>query len=216
MRLLNAQDSTEFVKAQADGEYDGSVKGQFIRKSIFIFPEIERNKIYILELTCENYELLYLDMDPTSISDRVNNMNLGKIYMIRKAKMLGEVVVRASKVMFYNKGDTIIYNADAFVLAEGSMLDALIRQIPGVELKDGGQIYVNGKYVENLLLNGQDFFKGNRQMMLDNLGAYTLKNIAVYERQDELDKILGKDFGERHLSMDVRLKRNIIKGCSQT
>lgn len=212
VRLLNAQDSTELVHAEADGEYDGPVKGQFIRKSIFIFPEVDRNKKYILEFTRENYEPLYLNIDPASISDRVDNMNLGKIYMKRKAKMLDEIVVKASKVIFYNKGDTIIYNADAFVLAEGSMLDALIRQMPGVELKDGGKIYVNGKYVENLLLNGQDFFKGNHQMMLDNLGAYTVKNIAVYERQDEMDKIMGKDFGERHLSMDVRLKKEYNQG----
>ena len=179
VRLLNAQDSTELVQTKADGEYNGPVRGQLVRKSIFIFPEVERNKKYILELTRENYEPLYLDIDPARASNRVDNMNLGKVYMKRKAKMLDEVVVKASKVMFYNKGDTIIYNADAFVLAEGSMLDALIRQMPGVELKDGGQIYVNGRYVENLLLNGQDFFKGNQQMMLDNLGAYTVKNIIA-------------------------------------
>ena len=212
VRLLNAQDSTELVQTKADGEYDGPIRGQLVRKSIFIFPEVERNERYILEFTRENYEPLYLDLDPATVSSRVGNMNLGKIYMRRMAKMLDEVVVKASKVMFYNKGDTVIYNADAFVLAEGSMLDALIRQMPGVELKDGGQIYVNGKYVENLLLNGQDFFKGNHQMMLDNLGAYTVKNIAVYERQDEMDKIMGKDFGERHLSMDVRLKKEYNQG----
>lgn len=145
VRLLNAQDSTELVQTKADGEYDGPVRGQLVRKSIFIFPEVERNKRYILEFTRENYEPLYLDLDPATVSSRVGNMNLGKIYMRRMAKMLDEVVVKASKVMFYNKGDTVIYNADAFVLAEGSMLDALIRQMPGVELKDGGQIYV-GKF----------------------------------------------------------------------
>lgn len=212
VRLLNAQDSTELVQAKADGEYDGPIKGMFVRKSIFIFPEVERNKKYILELTRENYEPLYLDIDPATVSDRVGKMNLGKIYLKRKAKVLDEVVVKASKVMFYHKGDTLIYNADAFVLAEGSMLDALIRQMPGVELKEGGEIYVNGRYVENLLLNGKDFFKDNRQMMLDNLGAYTVKSIAVYERQDDMDKIMGKDFGERHLSMDVRLKKEYNQG----
>lgn len=58
---------------------------------------------------------------------------------------------------FYTRKDTLVFNADAFQLAEGSMLDALIRQLPGVELKDDGRIYVNGKYVESLLLNGEDF-----------------------------------------------------------
>ena len=76
----------------------------------------------------------------------------------------------ATKVKFYNKGDTLVFNADAFELAEGSMLDALVSQLPGVELKKNGQIYVNGRFVENLLLNGKDFFKGDNSIMLDNLG----------------------------------------------
>ncbi len=211
-RLLNAPDSTVVVETNAEGEFDGPVKGQFVRKSIFFFFDIDRTKKYILELTRSDYEPIFLEIDPTTLSNRVDNMNLGKIYMKRVPKMLNEVVVKASKVMFYNKGDTVIYNADAFVLAEGSMLDALIRQMPGVELKEGGEIYVNGRYVENLLLNGKDFFKGNKQMMLDNLGAYTVKNIAVYERQDEMDQIMGNDYGTKHLSMDVRLKKEYNQG----
>lgn len=67
--------------------------------------------------------------------------------------------MKASKVKFYNRGDTLVYNADAFNLAEGSMLDALIQQLPDVELKDNGNIYVNGKYVEELLLNGKHFWR---------------------------------------------------------
>ena len=45
-------------------------------------------------------------------------------------------------------------------------------------------------------------------MMLDNLGAYTFKNITVYERQDEMDKIMGNDYGD----MDVRLKKEYNQG----
>ena len=210
--LLNAQDSTLIAETNAEGEFNGPVKGQLVRKSIFFFFDIDRSKKYLLELTHADYEPVFLEIDPATLSNRVDMMNLGKIYMRRMPKMLDEVVVKASKVMFYNKGDTIIYNADAFVLAEGNMLDALIRQMPGVELKEGGEIYVNGQYVENLLLNGKDFFKGNRQMMLDNLGAYTVKNIAVYERQDDMDRIMGKDYGEKHLSMDVRLKKEYNQG----
>ena len=78
--------------------------------------------------------------------------------MRRSVKELAEVTVKATMVKFYNKGDTLVYNAGAFKLADGSMLDALIRQLPDVELKDDGRIYVRGQYVENLLLNGKDFF----------------------------------------------------------
>ena len=212
VKLLNASDSTICVEAIADGERETGVGKESVRMSMFTISDIARSGKYILKITHADYQSLYLDIDPASLSKRANKMELGKLYLKRKTKTLNEVVVKASKVMFYNKGDTIIYNADAFVLAEGSMLDALIRQMPGVELKENGQIFVNGRFVENLLLNGKDFFKGNRQMMLDNLGAYTVKDIAVYERQDEMDRIMGADYGRKQLSMDVRLKKEYNQG----
>ena len=74
--------------------------------------------------------------------------------------MLDEVVVKATKIKMVQHGDTIIYNADAFPLEEGSMLDALVRQLPGAKLSSDGEITVNGEKVEELTLNGKDFFKG--------------------------------------------------------
>ena len=129
----------------------------------------------------------------------------------RKSKQLNEVSVTASKVMFYYKGDTLIYNADAFVLAEGSMLDGLISQMPGVELKRNGEIKVNGKKVSNLLLNGKDLFNGNRQLMLENLAAYTVKDIAVYDKVNFESEVLGINVGKQFV-MDVRLKRQYKHG----
>lgn len=131
----------------------------------------------------------------------------------RKApEQLKEVTVTASKVMFYHKGDTLIYNADAFVLAEGSMLDALITQLPGVELKSDGRIFCNGRFVDNLLLNGRDLFNGNNELMLENLAAYTVKNIAVYDKLGRDSKLLGFDAGDKKYVMDVRLKRQYANG----
>lgn len=120
---------------------------------------------------------------------------------------LGEASVTATRVVFYQKGDTLVYNADALALAEGSMLDALIRQLPGVELKEGGQIYVNGRYVEQLLLNGKDFFDSDRQLMLDNLPSFMVKNVAVYEKESDLNKHAGRNLEEKKLVMDVNLKK---------
>ena len=134
------------------------------------------------------------------------------MYLSKSAVKLKDVVVTATKVKFYNKGDTLVYNADAFQLAEGSMLDALIDQLPGVEMKEGGRIYVNGKFVENLTLNGRDFFGGNHQLLLENLGAYTVKDIAVYDKLGERSKFAGVALpGDKQFTMDVRLKKEYLE-----
>ncbi len=135
------------------------------------------------------------------------------VYLVRKKiKRLDEVTVTASKVMFYNKGDTLVFNADAFVFAEGSSLDAIIEQLPGVELRKNGQIFVNGKFIDRLLLNGKDLFNGQNQLMLENLPAYTVKDIAVYDQQGRTSKLMGQNTGDTKHVMDVRLKRQYRTG----
>lgn len=125
-----------------------------------------------------------------------------------RAKELKEITVTASKVKFYHRGDTLVYNADAFLLAEGSMLDALIRQLPGVELTSDGKIYVQGRYVESLLLNGKDFFKGDNSVLLENLPAYTVKELKVYDKYGKLSELTGLQLSnDSHFVMDVHLKR---------
>lgn len=95
---------------------------------------------------------------------------------------LGDAKVQSSRIKFYHKGDTLVFNADAFNLAEGSMLEALIDALPGVELKRNGEILVNGRRVDELFLNGKDFFRGDRLVLLENLPAYMVKDVKVYER----------------------------------
>lgn len=92
------------------------------------------------------------------------------------------------------------------------MLDALIEQLDGVELKDDGRIFVNGKYVESLLLNGKDFFKGDRRVMLDNLPAYMVDKVKVYEKGSEMASVTGRKEYDKPLVVDVNLKRQYLKG----
>ena len=124
-----------------------------------------------------------------------------------KQHVIDGVTIKATKVKFYHKGDTLVYDADAFQTAEGSMLDALIKQLPGVELDDNGQIFVNGKKVESLLLNGENFFKGNNQIMLENLPAFMVKTVKTYEKTGMLSQMAGRDMGDKEFVMDINLKK---------
>lgn len=126
--------------------------------------------------------------------------------------MLKEVVVKATKVKMVYKGDTLVYNADAFNLPQGSMLDDLIKQLPGAQLKDNGEIYINGRKVDYLTLNGKEFFKGNNKAMLENMPYYTVKNLQVYDKRTEKSEYLGYNAEKKDYVMDVTLKREYSKG----
>lgn len=178
--------------------------------SRFVIPVSFRSGEYIIRLTNPQYQTATKQFK-IKVKKHDIDYIIGEIKMRRKpiirTQELGEVTITATKIKFYNKGDTLIYNADAFNLAEGSMLDALVEQLPGVELKRDGRILVNGKQVESVLLNGKDFFKGDNTVLLDNLPGYTVKNVKFYDKKSERSEGLDINLNDGRFVMDVNLKR---------
>lgn len=133
---------------------------------------------------------------------------------MRKVREIGlsEVTVTATRVKMYYKGDTLVYKADAFQLPDGSMLDALIRRLPGVTMNKDGKIFVNGRKVEELLLRSRSFFRGNNKVLLENLPYYAVKDVKVYEQQSDRSRALGFDIDPKKFVMDVSLKSEYNRG----
>ena len=177
----------------------------------FYVPKKEAQ--YILKLSKEGYETLYKDItyEPRG-NKRIVIFEKTYLKYAPKERVLGAATVTATRVKFYTKKDTVVFNADAFEMAEGSMLDALIKQLPGVELRDNGQIYVNGRFVESLLLNGENFFDKDRNVMLENLPSYMVNNVKVYERLGEKSRLMKRDMDDKSYVMDINLKKHYSIG----
>ena len=215
MEMLDAA-STVLQTAVAKRHYIGSsADGQIFDwdTSDFSFTVPAVPAKYIFRISYVGHRTTYVDYKLERIGRREHERALPPLYLAPVSTTLPEVPVTASRVKFYYKGDTIIYNADAFILAEGSMLDALIGQLPGVELKRDGRIYHEGKFVDDLLLNGKQFFSKDRKLMLENLPAYTVKEIAIYDKQTDENEWLGiKDRQTQRHVIDVRLKKEFMIG----
>ena len=166
---------------------------------------------YIIKAEKEGYDVCYMNCELRSTRE-----DYIKVKEIRMTKIveheLKEVTVVASKVKMVMKGDTIVYNANAFNLAEGNMLDALIARLPGAKLEKDGRIYVNGRFIQTLLVNGQEFFSGNPKLALENLPAYTVNNIKVYNKAGTKSRLMQRNMGDNTYVMDVRLKRQYATG----
>ena len=147
--------------------------------------------------------------------DAADDIKPEPIMLKRAPRTLREATVTATKVMMVMKGDTIVYNADAFELAEGSMLDQLISRLPGVKLNAGGVITVNGNRVSNLLIDGKDFFNGDANVALENLPAYMVKNVKSYQKAPDNAYLTRKD-NKPHADdpwvIDVTLKKEYHQG----
>lgn len=180
------------------------------RKANLMIDSIPRNGGF-LYVTHEGYYPLYVPLPrlgPRESYSMIKPIRLTRVPFF-KPKELDEVTVTASRVKMIVKGDTITYNADAFSLAQGSMLDGLIDQLPGAELKSDGRIFINGEFVQDLLVNGDNFFKGDPKIALENLPAYMVKDIKVFHRNDFNE---DKPLKDLPLVMDVRLKKQFQAG----
>lgn len=211
---LLAEDSTVLVKGTA-AYWRLNSRGKSQDLSSVVVPVVRSGK-YLLRVAAPGYETLYHPMSVrlTRRSDRLEAapVYLRKLARSERQRELGEAVVQATKIKMVMKGDTVVYNADAFQLSQGSMLDALIEQLPGAELSDDGVITVNGRRVSSLLVNGKDFFRGDPRVALDNLPAYMVDKVKVYEQTSDLDRFRGLDPIDKPLVMDVGLKREYAVG----
>lgn len=208
---LMTSDSIVIATTMAYGESRNN--DDVTKYATYSFTVPKRDAAYILKCSHAGYATSYMSVTVDKLRRRETTRNLPPLLLREEATMLEGVTVSATKVKFYYRGDTVVYNADAFVLSEGSMLDALVRQLPGVELKENGDIYHNGKLVESLLLNGKDFFKSDKSVMLDNLPTYTVKQVEVYDKQGEASEFVGRKLqGDLSYVMDIKLKKEYSIG----
>lgn len=211
MVYLLSKDSTVIDSCHAQVFFQSDDKSWYSSDFHFNIPQAQAT--YIFKARMGGYETGYMEYTISNLHRREFNRQLPPLYLLEVGRMLKEVTVTASQVMFYHRGDTVVYNASAFQLAEGNMLDALVKQLPGVELKSDGRIYHNGKFVESLLLNGKEFFKGDNRVMLDNLPAYTVKQIEFYDKYGEKSEFLGQQLeADKGYVMNVKLKKEYSIG----
>ena len=140
------------------------------------------------------------------------NVPMGTISLAPDAIMLkgATVTAHASKVTL--KADTFIYNANAFRTPEGSVVEELVKRLPGAEVSDDGSIKINGKEVKKILVDGKEFMTGDTKTAMKNLPTNIIDRIKAYDRQSDLARVSGIEDGEEETVLDFGIKAGMNKG----
>ena len=123
------------------------------------------------------------------------SLALGDITLETDAVQLKEAVVTANIPKMVIKDDTVVYNADAFRVPEGSVIEALVEALPGAKIDDNGGITINGKSVRKFKLDGRDFMTGNNDAVMKNLPSYVIDKVKAYDEKSDLSRMTGVDDG---------------------
>lgn len=191
-------------------ERDGNSTGYLDKNSgaVFNLKISSSFQDVVLIVSASGYDSVKKNIHIDSEKKRID---VGTINLLpaMKQRNLNEATVTATKIKMYYKGDTLVYNADAFNVLKNESLRKLVLQLPNTKIEEG-VIYVNGKPIESLLFSGKDFFNGNIDAALDRLPAYIVSKLKVYDKQGELSELTGRDMHDKQYVMDVHLKREYL------
>lgn len=143
---------------------------------------------------------------------RAQNLDLGNIRMATDEFMLKDAVVSANVPQVVVKKDTLLFNPEAFRTPEGSAIEELIKRIPGADIDEDGNITINGKQVEKILLDGKEFMLGDIETALKNIPVSIIQNVKFYDQQSDESRITGIDDGNKETVLDFTVKKGMNRG----
>ena len=178
-------------------------------EGVFKFPSVKKGK-YKLSISYVGYISKDVDLDLTDKKDK--EVDMGYITMTTDAVMLKEAVVTAQAAQVQVRGDSLVFNPDAYRLPPGSALEDLIKRLPGATIDEDGTVKINGKEVSKILVDGKEFFINDKNVALKNLPTNIIDNIKSYDRKSDLSRITGIDDGEEETVLDLTVKKGMNNG----
>lgn len=163
---------------------------------------------YILKCTSVGYTTFTRNVTVS----KGGNLALGRLTMKPDAIMLKEAVVVGQAAKVTLKEDTFVYNASAYRTPEGSVVEELVKRLPGAQIDDDGKITMNGKEVKKILVDGKEFMTGDTKTALKNLPTSIIDKIKTYDEKSDLAKVTGIDDGEEQTVLDFGIKKGMNKG----
>ena len=134
------------------------------------------------------------------------------IFMSGSNVRLSTAFIDARSIPVAIKGDTLIYNPNAFKTKNNAVVEDLLKKLPGIQVDRDGNITAQGERVTKVLVNGKEFFGNDPTKATRNLDAMTLEKIEVLDRRSDDAEFTGVDDGNREKVINLVLRKGAKKG----
>jgi len=139
-------------------------------------------------------------------------LNLGQLRMNIQLKELDEVLVIAERPPVVFRKDTIEFNANAFKTLPSALVEDLLRKFPGVEVDASGNITVNGRKANRMLVDSKEFFGTDPKVASRNLPANIIDRVQITDDKEQMDRNPDLPLSETGVVINLKLKKSIKKG----
>ncbi|NQZ75263.1 MAG: carboxypeptidase-like regulatory domain-containing protein [Ekhidna sp.] len=160
---------------------------------------LDKGRVYELQVTFVGFvpvkQLISLDEKPTDPY---------MVIMKEAINALDQVTV-VTEMPVIVRGDTISYKAEAFTDGDERKLEDVLEELPGFNINDNGEIEVQGKRVDKLLVDGKEFFEGDTKLATKNIPADVVDRVQVLQNFNDVAPMRGLGNDER-LALNIELK----------
>lgn len=196
VRLLSAKDST-FVTGVSSKD-NGS----------FALNVTKAGK-YIAAFSYLGYKTTY---QPVQLTTSQRRQNIGSILLESNDILLSEAVVIGKAPEVVVKEDTVEFNADSYKTQPNSVVEDLLKKLPGVEVDSEGKITHAGKEITKILVDGKEFFSDDPKVATKNLPVDIVEKLQVVDRKSDLARLTGVDDGEEETVINLTIKEGMKHG----
>jgi hypothetical protein len=170
------------------------------------FTDSEGNfKLSLETNTTYNIKISYIGFKEISAFLKTKTTAMRKNYTMFEDNMLAGIEI-ISKMPITIKGDTIIYNADSFKNGSERKLEDVLKKLPGVEINDAGEIEVEGKVVEKIMIDGKEFFSGDTKLAAKNIPSNAVDKIQVLRNYSNVSQLSGVQNNQDRVAINIKLK----------
>jgi len=189
--LLDPVDSTLLYYGITNGEGHFDIRG------------IE-NGNYLLQVAFVGYKPLYMEVTMPGASNR------SPVLVLEETRInLDEVEVVGEAVPLMIKGDTVEYNRAAYRVKEGAVVEDLLRKLPGIEVDRAGNIKAMGEDVNEVYVDGKEFFGSDPKMATKNLPADAVDKVQMYDKKSDDSEFTGIDDGSHEKALNIVLDKDM-------
>jgi hypothetical protein len=160
---------------------------------------LKKNALYKLQIS-------YIGMKTGESLFESKDVDVTKNFTLHEDTKLDEInLVYEMPVVV--RGDTLIYNADSFNRGTERKLGDVLKNLPGVEINDGGQIQVEGKVVTKVMVEGKEFFDGDSKLAIQNIPSNAVDKVQILKNYSEVGQLSGVTNNQDNVAINIKLKQ---------
>ncbi|UQD54997.1 outer membrane beta-barrel protein [Flavobacterium sp. K5-23] len=142
----------------------------------------------------------------------LESKDFGILHLSENPNNLVEVVIKSEVPPIRIKKDTLEFNASSFKVRPDANVETLLKQLPGVEIGTDGKITVNGKEVNQILVNGKPFFDKDGKIALQNLPSDIINKVQITDTKTKKEELTNQAASSNNASINLTIDEDKNKG----